>query len=141
MLYARRSKDCRAGQTVTRYARPAFSVFVETPLSKPSLFSLTSYPAEVASFSSTNLAHGRFNASLRVTISLADVTPNAGYFSPGKCIVTSWTVFSTVLLLWPLFHFQWTGKTSPTLRNLCVQDEPSKIVKRKAVSNAYRFPI
>ena len=63
-------------------------------------------------------AHGplNFNALLRVTISLAHVTLNAGYFSPGTCIATSWTVFSTLLLLWPQPHFKQTGKTLPTLR-------------------------
>ena len=42
--------------------------------------------------------HGRFNALLRVTKSLAHVAPNAGYFSPGMRIATAWTVFSTLLL-------------------------------------------
>ena len=45
------------------------------------------------------VCHGRSNAILGVTISLAHVTLNAGYFSPGTCIIaTSWTVFSTLLL-------------------------------------------
>ena len=65
-----------------------------------------------------SLSHGRFNALLRVTISLAHVTLNAGYFSPGTCIATSWTVFSTLLLLWPQPHFKRTGKTLSTLRKI-----------------------
>ena len=71
--------------------------------------------------------HGRSNALLRVTISLVHVTLNAGYFSPGTCIATSWTVFSTLLLLWPQPHFKRTGKTLPTLRK--------KLHARQAVEN------
>ena len=85
--------------------------------------------------------HGRFNALLRVTKSLAHVTLHAGYFSPGTCIATSWTVFSTLLLLWPQAQFKRTSKTLPTLRKNCMQVKPSKIAKRKAVSIAYHFPI
>ena len=95
----------------------------------------------ITKFNLLNCNHGRFNALLRVTISLAHVTLNAGYFSPGSCIATSWTVFSTLLVLWPQPHFKRTAKTLPTLRKNYMQDKPSKIVKRKAVSIAYHFPI
>ena len=78
------------------------------------------------------MSHGRFNALLCATKSLAHETPNAGYFSPCTCIATSWTIFSTLLLLWPQPHFKRTGKTKPALRKLCMQDKPSKIVKTKA---------
>ena len=53
----------------------------------------------------TLLKQGRFNALLRATKSLAHVTPNVHYFSPGTCIATTWTVFLTLLLLWPQPHF------------------------------------
>ena len=46
-----------ANQTMTRYARPAISVFVRIfPFRKPLSFSLMSYPAEIVSFSSINWA-------------------------------------------------------------------------------------
>ena len=75
----------------------------------------------------TDYTHCRFNAWLRVTISLAHMTPNAGYFSPGTCIATSWTVFSTLLLLWSQPHFKRTGQNAANTQ---------KIVRaRQAVEN------
>ena len=83
--------------------------------------------------------HGRFNASLRVTTSLAHVTPNAGYFSPGTCIATSWSVFSTLLQLWSQPHFKRTGKTLPTRRKFLRARQA--VGNREEEGSVYSIPL
>ena len=113
------------------------------------LFANNGYPAQIVERTildtiakhESKAAHGRSNALLLVTISLAHVTLNAGNFSPGTCIA----------ILDRLFHIATAMATTPFQADRqSAANTQKKLHARQAVENreeegcvyiAYHCPI